>query len=381
MAEETTNKVIATSTKEEVYNWLKKSVTEESAKKLIEEHRIDADFLLLLSQEDKTKIEGRLKGDYQLSATEAFKLATRISGLKAPTGDEEKKQLEETNKQLKRKMDKRDEFRRFLEHSDKVHLEMEALGLKDLVSPVLTKKGYSFVSFIYVTEESVVVKVLGPEGSRAVKLVMDDNAAQYEISLLSQLQHPHIIKLLDHFSLPDSCGKYKYALVFELQKSGVEFKPSSPNQLRDFMHQLLQAIAYCHSQGVVHSDIKPANILYKENNNSLVVSLADFDLACKNETNIRGGTAFYMAPEVRKSRKISFSADIWSAGLVFAELMGLKPSVSTMTSTNMKQLNNEVIASIKDPNLQNLMTKLLQVDPCQRPKAEELLQHIYFANV
>jgi serine/threonine protein kinase len=95
---------------------------------------------------------------------------------------------------------------------------------------------------LYITEESAVVKALGSEGFVAIKVVMDKDIAQHEISLLSQLQHPHIIRLLDHFRLPKSCGKYKHALVFNLYESGVAFKPTSKIELHNFMHQLLQVL-------------------------------------------------------------------------------------------------------------------------------------------
>lgn len=79
-----------------------------------------------------------------------------------------------------------------------------------------------------------------------------------------------------------------------------------------------------HSHNWIHRDIKPHNIFYRRNESTLEVVLGDFEFAVQNEDVglEQPGTLAYMAPEmISFLAEYSFEVDIWSAGVIFAEMV------------------------------------------------------------
>jgi serine/threonine protein kinase len=90
------------------------------------------------------------------------------------------------------------------------------------------------------------------------------------------------------------------------------------------MSQVLQGLVYLHDQGVIHRDIKGANILTMKDG---LVKLADFGVATKSNVNEYSvvGTPYWMAPEVIELSGASTASDIWSLGCTVIELLDGKP--------------------------------------------------------
>lgn len=85
--------------------------------------------------------------------------------------------------------------------------------------------------------------------------------------------------------------------------------------------QMVDALQYLHSQGVMHRDIKPENILYENRTTDLTFLLADFGHATRIGSEItRVGTQIYFAPEIRSGTQHGFGLDIWSLGVVIYEM-------------------------------------------------------------
>jgi len=98
-----------------------------------------------------------------------------------------------------------------------------------------------------------------------------------EISLLKEVQHPNVVPLKDVVY-----GENKLYLIFEyldedlkkhLERKGV---PLEPDLVKSFLYQILNGMAYCHAQRVLHRDMKPQNLLIDKAGN---IKLADFGLA------------------------------------------------------------------------------------------------------
>jgi len=150
-----------------------------------------------------------------------------------------------------------------------------------------------------------------------------------EISILKELQHPNIVRLLDVIHT-----EKKLTLVFEyldqdLKKYLDQMEGNvDTGTLKTLLFQLLRGVAFCHDRRVLHRDLKPQNLLI---NRDGALKLADFGLARAFGIPVRSYThevvtLWYRAPDVLMgSRKYSTPVDIWSVGCIFGEIASGRP--------------------------------------------------------
>ena len=148
---------------------------------------------------------------------------------------------------------------------------------------------------------------------------------------MKELKHENIVSLHDVIHTEN-----KLMLVFEFMDKDLKKYMDSrgdrgaldPYTIKSFMHQLLQGIAFCHENRVLHRDLKPQNLLI---NNKGQLKLADFGLARAfgipvNTFSNEVVTLWYRAPDVLLgSRTYNTSIDIWSAGCIMAEMYTGRP--------------------------------------------------------
>ena len=144
--------------------------------------------------------------------------------------------------------------------------------------------------------------------------------------------------------------------------------------LLDVMYELADAYDYMHSQGVVHRDVKPGNILMKGN----IPIIIDWDLACLNVNDspfpCRGlaGTPNYLAPELwEKSDDVDFFlTDIYSLGVIFYYLANQRRL--PYTGNSIEDLKQVVLEGNPDPltsgynSLDDLILSMMARDPDER---------------
>lgn len=93
----------------------------------------------------------------------------------------------------------------------------------------------------------------------------------------------------------------------------------------DHFIAMAQAVAHCHSRGVVHRDIKPANFVFAQANLS-GLKLTDFGLATEKAKSQPAGTTTYMAPEALRGERVGPEADVWSLGIcLYRMIVGIEP--------------------------------------------------------
>ena len=160
----------------------------------------------------------------------------------------------------------------------------------------------------------------------------DKVAMQTEIDILKQIDHPNVVKLIDVFE-----DERHWCLVMELMEGGelfdqiLEKEQFMESEARDAIRSIVDAIDYCHKQGIVHRDIKPENLLLSSKELGIAsLKIADFGLARLLQENSLAsttcGTPGYVAPEVLMQQPYGKECDFWSIGVVaFILLSGTPP--------------------------------------------------------
>jgi serine/threonine-protein kinase len=134
----------------------------------------------------------------------------------------------------------------------------------------------------------------------------------------------------------------------------------------EFARRLCAGLAAAHEKGVLHRDLKPANIMIDGQGQ---VRIMDFGLAAAADAiaggDIRSGTPAYMAPEQRDGREVTVRSDIYSLGLVIAEMFtGQKAAADGKITTTTKDLDpavEKVIRRCLDPNPRDRQATALEV--------------------
>ncbi|KAJ4952359.1 hypothetical protein NE237_029191 [Protea cynaroides] len=225
---------------------------------------------------------------------------------------------------------------------------------------------------------------------KEVKVISDDQTSKeclkqlnQEISLLSQLSHPNIVRYYG-----SELGEETLSVCLEYVSGGSihkllqEFGSFNEPVIQSYTRQILSGLAYLHGRNTVHRDIKGANILVGPNGE---VKLADFGMA-KHITSFSSvlsfkGSPYWMAPEVvMNSSGYSLAVDIWSLGCTILEMATSKPPWSQYegVAAIFKIGNSKDIPEIPDHlscNAKNFLKLCLRRDPSERPTATQLMVH------
>ena len=157
-----------------------------------------------------------------------------------------------------------------------------------------------------------------------------EDSLDNEIKVLRKLRHPNIVRLLETFE-----DKNKVYLVMELVTGGelfdriVEKGSYTERDASALIKQILEAVDYMHTEGVVHRDLKPENLLYYCPDEDSKIMISDFGLSKMEDSGVMAtacGTPGYVAPEVLAQKPYGKAVDVWSIGVIaYILLCGYPP--------------------------------------------------------
>jgi hypothetical protein len=210
---------------------------------------------------------------------------------------------------------------------------------------------------------------------------------QKEIEILKKCKNKNIlsyygtvVKDYEVWILADYCA---VGSVKDLMK--ITLETLEEDQISQVCNEVLKGLSYLHSNGIIHLDVKAANILLTLDG---IVKLADFGVS---EQIQRGsmmitandfiGSPLYMAPEVILKGLHNNKADIWSLGITLIEFAeGRPPNTDVDNIKKLLEVPNRPSPKLKNPkewsvSFNDILSKILIKEIEKRPTANELLLH------
>ncbi|KAG2221061.1 hypothetical protein INT45_009719 [Circinella minor] len=234
------------------------------------------------------------------------------------------------------------------------------------------------------TGEQVAIKIISKTHLAANPAI--EKAVRREIAIMKLIHHPNIMSLIDVIDddhSPDLHLVLEYVEGGELFEYLVSKGKLSENEARHHFQQMILGLDYCHHYLICHRDLKPENLLLDNNNN---IKIADFGMASLQPTGslleTSCGSPHYASPEIVAGMPYNGDAsDIWSCGVIlYALLTGHLP----FDDDNIRQLLKKVKSgkySMPDNisrNAQDLIRRILVVDPAKRLNMEQIMAHPWF---
>jgi hypothetical protein len=221
-----------------------------------------------------------------------------------------------------------------------------------------------FEAYDLVEEEPVALKIVPDGRALNARIVREVEAA-------AALDHPNIVALYDWFSDDDGS-----VLVWELVRG--ESLDRAGDRLGDgdvaaVGVELLDALAYAHSQGIIHRDVKPQNVMLDDDGH---VKVMDFGIAhLMDSDTLTGdgdviGTIAYMSPEQAQGKRVGPASDVYSAGMVLYELLaGAHPLRGDTPAETLSNVAGARLPSLVElrPDLPDELVTLVDAACAPRP--------------
>ncbi|GAB7342675.1 hypothetical protein MBLNU457_g0829t1 [Dothideomycetes sp. NU457] len=257
------------------------------------------------------------------------------------------------------------------------------------------------------------------EKRRFVKNGVLDRKLDNELQIMKSTSHANIVQYIEYHDYE----QHLYIIMEYVPFGDLQHHLHASGTLREFTamimsSQIFDALAYLHSKNITHRDIKPDNILIADNNpHNFRVKLSDFGLSkvVKSERTFLTtfcGTLLYCAPEVfphyrnlaaSKAKKrdrnggppqqgrfhsYSSAVDIWSFGGVMWYALCNQPPFEGVLDNTGKGMFENIMTTRLDPaplyqrgisvQCVDLMVRMINVEPSQRPSSLQCLQHPWF---
>eukprot|EP01064_Diplonema_japonicum_P036622 TRINITY_DN8301_c0_g1_i1.p1 TRINITY_DN8301_c0_g1~~TRINITY_DN8301_c0_g1_i1.p1 ORF type:complete len:540 (+),score=152.10 TRINITY_DN8301_c0_g1_i1:52-1620(+) len=214
-----------------------------------------------------------------------------------------------------------------------------------------------------------------------------------EIKILADVNHPNIVKFKEHYEegnmlwivMEYADGGDLGMRIKEQRKKATDAGPVYFDEQLIMMWflQICMALKHLHDSHILHRDLKTANIFLTSKN---VVKLGDFGISTVlNNTMAVAytvcGTPYYFSPEICQNKPYGSKSDVWALGIVLYEMATLRrPFNAKGLKELMRKIVNGTVESIPshyNPQLPQLISKLLNVHPSMRPSINRILESPY----
>ena len=232
----------------------------------------------------------------------------------------------------------------------------------------------------------VAIKVILPKYANSPKFI---RLFASEAQVVARLEHPHIVPLYDYWREPDSA----YLVMRYLRDGSLRDKIDLQGQLDveaagKVLEQVGSALNFAHRNGVVHRDVKSANIFMDQDGNAY---LGDFGIAKESGSEGVGGendivgTPAYLAPELFRGKEGSPASDVYAFGIVLYEMLSgkLPFQEETLATLVYKHLNEPLPMIDHDalnlpPVFNSIIQRATAKDPEERyPDAQSLVREYH----
>lgn len=249
---------------------------------------------------------------------------------------------------------------------------------------VLSLLGTGGMATVYLAMDTslrrrVALKVLHPHLSRDRSFA---ERFEREAIAAAQLSHPHVVSMLDR----GQDGGVLYLVMEYVQGHTLrdlldENGPLAPKQALALIDAVVDGLAAAHTAGIIHRDVKPANVLLADDGR---VKVGDFGLArslsATSVTDTLFGTAEYIPPEMLTGRPVDARSDLYSTGIMLFEMLtgGLPFQGPERTHVAYQHVNSDVPppsdrAPGLAPELDELVGWMTRKDPNGRPPSASAL--------
>ena len=199
-----------------------------------------------------------------------------------------------------------------------------------------------------------------------------------ELALLAQLHHPNLVVLFD---AGEESGRAYLVMEFvdgPTLSDRLQQGPMQAGEVSRLGAELAYALAYVHSRGITHRDVKPANVLMGGR-----PMLTDFgiarlvDAARVTQTGYLIGTPAYLAPEQVTGGAVGMPADVYALGLLLLEaLTGYREFDGDGPEAAFARLSRQPYVPDGLPGLTGLLREMTALDPADRPSAADVSERL-----
>jgi len=182
---------------------------------------------------------------------------------------------------------------------------------------IVEKIGRGGMGAVYKAEDTVLNRMI------ALKVLDEEND---EANIMAALEHLGIVPVHDAGRLPD--GRIFYAMKLVDGAPFNELRAPLADRLRVFQ-KICEAVAFAHSRGVVHGDLKPENIMVGAFGEALVL---DWGVAALARRGSIAGTRGFVAPEQAAGTAMDARSDIFSLGAILRDVLTAEPARPSLTS-------------------------------------------------